>query len=297
MKVVVWSFWGRRPNIELQLPLIERLTSENENVQFHGWNLARLRTDNWFVRCVSGQRITIHNEYYNHRPRWLTYNDVYRYYSTPEWRDHLFVKIDDDVVFFQTGRFQEFLKAVDANPGSVVSADVINNGACARHQPGVWSEFAMLGVPQLDWHKHESTAQIAHEHFFANWRETLTQPMQVVPTEDWLSINMIGYDWQANAKIAEQVGKLSPPLIADRCFGPKDTVGDEGSANMLPRKIVKGFTAAHLTFGPQDPSPVTLQEWRDQYGRIGRDYLEGGVGGVEQCSGDPSGDRGQVGAV
>lgn len=294
MKVVLWSFWGRQPNLELQLPLIERVIERNPDVVFHGWNMARLRTDNWFIRSVTGERITIHNHIYNHRPRWLAYNDVYRYYSEPEWRDHLFIKIDDDVVFFETERFAEYLQVVDANRGIVVSADVINNGACARHQPDVWESYEELNQTQLDWHLHEESAHIAHGHFFTNWHKVLNQPIGVIPIDNWLSINMIGYDWETNNAIADRVGHPSPPLIADRDFGVKDIIGDEGAANMSPRVIVKGFTAAHLTFGPQDPSPVTLLEWRGNYRQIGCEYLAGGGGDVEQCSGNSKGDRSTI---
>jgi hypothetical protein len=54
---------------------------------------------------------------------------------------------------------------------------------------------------------------------------------------------------------------------------PWGSFGCEGTFNTMPRIIMKGFTAAHLTYGPQNPIASELKGWRKQYARIGQQYL------------------------
>jgi hypothetical protein len=111
---------------------------------------------------------------------------------------------------------------------------------------------------------------MAHDYFFTHRKQILAQPVKIIPTEDWLSINMIGYDWAIGCEFAERIGTPSPPLIAGRGFSDRDWLGDEGTANMFPRKIVQGFVAAHLTFAPQYATGEQLEEWWRQYRVISR---------------------------
>lgn len=279
MRTVLYTFWGRRANIELQMPFIRRILNENPDTEFHAFNLARERTDYFYLSHFPVEpRITVHHEFFHTRPHWLGYHEVYRYFSADEFRDAVFVKFDDDVVFMQTERFPELVKAVDANPGTIISADVINNGACAVHQPGLCERFEATEIRWLDWHLHSATAAMAHQHFFEHGPKLLAQPVKLIPTEDWLSINMIAYDWPTGVTLAKLVGTNSPALIAGRGFRPaRDRLGDEGAANTLPRAILKGFTAAHLTFGPQHVDPQDAAAWRDAYHRISDAHLNGNV--------------------
>ena len=235
--------------------------AQHTNIEFHAF------------KQVASQRVTLHEEFYSTRPRWLGYNQVYRHFAHPRYKDCLFVKFDDDIVFMETDRLSEYLAVIEAHPGAIVSADVINNGACARHQPGLWDQFEAIGEPQLDWHIHNKTAVMAHEHFFEHHQQLLNQPIRTIETEDWLSINMIGYNWETGKLIAERIGTPSPPCIAGRGFSNKDWIGDEGMSNLLPRIITKGFTVAHLSYRPQDLTNQQEDTWRHHYEVIGRTYL------------------------
>jgi hypothetical protein len=66
-----------------------------------------------------------------------------------------------------------------------------------------------------------------------------------------------------------------PAHIAGREFNPKGRIGDEGIANTLPRMIFRGFSAVHLTFGPQLFSDEQLMLWRKGYAALGNRYLNG----------------------
>lgn len=253
--------------MELQLPLVERILAENPGVEYHVWNLARTADDGAFVRSLAGERITVINDMYGDSS-WSRFDDVYRHYSTSKWSECLFVKLDDDVVFIETDRFPHFIDAVESHPGTVVSANVVNNGACTATIPGLWDRFCELGIPLLDVHRSSAYATACHEYFLGNWRSIVGRPVIALPTREWLSINMIGFDWAALGQIAAQVGTLTPPEIAGRHFG-QTLLGDEGMVNLLPRVIVDGFTAAHLSFGPQRIDDAKLESWRRGYARIG----------------------------
>lgn len=279
-RVVLYSFWGRRENIELQLPYIRRILAENPDAEFHAFNLARERTDYFYLtQCLpTAPRFTVHHEYFHTRPHWLGYHEVYRHFSAPEYKGAVFIKLDDDIVFMQTERLPDLAKAVRALPGTIISANVINNGACAVHQAGLSERFEATGIRWLDWHLHAAMAAMAHQHFFQHGPALLRQRPKVIPTEDWVSINMIGYDWPVGVQLAELVGTPSPALIAGRGFRPElDRLGDEGAANMLPRAILRGFVAAHLTFGPQNVREPDAVAWREAYQRISDAVASGGA--------------------
>lgn len=271
--VILYTFWGRRENVDLQLPLIRRILSEHPEVQFHAWNLARQHVDYFYIKTIAGDRITVHNQFFRTRPHRNGYNMVYQHYTHANYQNAIFVKIDDDVIFLQTGRFDEFIKCIEENPNTVISAQVINNGACARTQP-IWREFEATGDRLLDWHLHRWTAELAHGCFFEHWRDMLTESAELIPTDDWLSINCIGYNYEMGKMISDRLSTTAPREIAGRMFTPRDRVGDEGSVNMSQRAIFTGFTCAHLGFGPQNLTVAQVAQWREQYGNIGTEYLK-----------------------
>jgi hypothetical protein len=261
-RVILWEMAGRRPNMELQWPFIERILQQHSSVEVHVWNMARNPADNDYLQTLSSDRVTVLNDVYAlaSSNEMLACWEVWRHYAAPQYQACLFIKIDDDVVFLQTGRFPAFLTAVDTCRGAVVSANIINNEACQH-------------------------ADLAHNYFFDHYTEMLDQPVELIPTEDWLSINCIGYDWRTGCRIAEQLGGPHPSIIAGREWEPSSPMGDEGMANMLSRIIVRGFLAAHLTFGSQEHAGIqafgsqqhaeNLKSWRLRYHGIGQRYLEG----------------------
>ncbi len=271
----MFAFWGRRANVELQLPFIRRILEEHPEVEFHGWDLARDIRDSRYLRTIKGERITIQTAFYGpiaSRGQTL----VWKHYAQPQYRDCVFVKLDDDDVFLETGAFDSFINAARNRPDSVISATVINNGACTRLIPDIWDMFQALDIPLLDVHLSAEYAEKSHRWFFDNWQTITGQPMALTPCEDWLSINCLAYTYQVGVEIAALLGQRSPRHIAGRDFTPRNRIGDEGAANMLPRYIHRGFVCGHLNFGPQirDMDDALYTELRKQYADIGLQYLE-----------------------
>jgi len=268
---IMYVFAGRRPNMELQMPFIYRILDEHPNVEFHVWNLSHTMHDSLFLRTIEGDRITVINDYSN-IPH-ARFNAVYRHYCDPKFSGYKFVKLDDDVVFIESGRFGDFLTAIADDV--ILSAKVVNNGACTPTEPGLWRGFEMLGIPLLDVHKHFPYAYVSHNYFFDHWPDMVEQPIELISTQDWLSINMIGYTWATGCRFAPLLRTPSPPHIAGRDFAPHQRLGDEGVANMFNRQIFQGMTACHLYFGPQleQAGEEPFVKMRQRYAEIGQKYL------------------------
>lgn len=276
--VILYAFWGRRENIELQLPFIHRILRDYPNVEFHGWNLSQNDADDEYISETIRfdqnypERLRVRNEFAG-LPAGDGWNKVWEYYTDSAFSDDIFVKIDDDVVFIETGKFGDLIKVVDANRGYITSPYVINNGACMDVDPRLGVGFQALGIPLLDAHLHASFAEMCHNYFIKNYNDLLGGDILLRDTNDWLSINMIGYDYSMGCEIQKLIGRRSPDEIAGRKFSMKSKVGDEGAVNMLPRLLMTRMIAVHLTFGPQKIAADKLDYFRREIGRIGKEYL------------------------
>lgn len=287
--VILFVFAGRQFNLELQLPIVRRILDENPNVVYHVWNFARNDSDREYIKTISGPQIKVFNGegdgFDSPNPTGegrqfgaSEHNAAYKAYADSKFKDHLFIKIDDDIVFLETARFPKFVEAIDEYRGSVLIANIVNNGACTPVQPEIWKKFQKLKIPLLDIHMSNKFADMVHTYFCEHPDEFLNQPLELVPTQDWTSINAVGYDHPTLCHVIRTIGKPQPEYLAGRpMHGWGRVFGDEGVFQILPRFIVKGFTAAHLTFGPQKPSDRQLETWLNNYRELGETYLESAV--------------------
>lgn len=270
--VILFMFAGRRQNLDVNLPMIRRIVDENPQVQCHIWDLARNKVDSDYLKTISGDRIEVKLQYGGPLAS-RHMNKVWNHYTDMKFQDSLFVKVDDDVVFIQTEKFGEFVDAVEANPRSILTAEVVNNGACTQFMPELWAGFEDLDIPLLEVHESNEYAQLAHGFMAEHWRELVSRPTALVDIEDWVSINFIGMHWNMLGRMNLKIGRRAPEWIAGRHWRTGSRIGDEGAANMFPRKVMSGFTVGHLGFGPQDLTPDQEDQWRAQYALICREYL------------------------
>jgi hypothetical protein len=88
--------------------------------------------------------------------------------------------------------------------------------------------------------------------------------------------------------VLDQIGKPQPAYLSGRPMHQWGRVfGDEGVFQTLPRIIARGFTAAHLTFGPQNPTDEQLARWRDNYRAVADIYLNSAMSVKDGKSGLP----------
>lgn len=276
-RVIMFCFGGRRANLELQLPFIRELLGAYPELEYHLWNTAKDPNDAAWMQGADEDhpRFHVRNEF-SELPTGKAWNEIYRYYAGPEFEGCLFVKLDDDVVFIETGRFDHFLWSIRGTPGSVITAKVVNNGACGQFFPSI-NELVRkrLRIRLLDVHMKPDYAKGCHELFLDNWQDFTRETLFDQEITDWLSINFIGYNHDMAVKIAGLLETPAPRRIAGRLFTkPNAKLGDEGLVNTLPRIMLNGFTVCHLTFGPQERRmrPAEWDELRKRYDEVGREY-------------------------
>lgn len=274
--VQLFAFWGRKENIEIQLPFILQILQEHPQVHFVGWNLTQNEADDDYVRGlvskINTRRFIVDNSFHS-ASMGDGWNMVYQHYTSPIYSNDIFVKLDDDVIFIETDRFGYFLECIASNRHSVISANVVNNGACTYHQPRLPQVFEDCNIPLLDVHESLEYAMGCHRAFTEHPGDFLGNELVLSSCDTWLSINVIGYDYSMGCHIQRLLGQRSPRDLAGRTFPIRARLGDEGAFNMVPRLILEGFTAEHLTFGPQRIPEDLQQHWRREIKEIGRNYL------------------------
>jgi predicted O-methyltransferase YrrM len=276
--------------MEIQLPYIRRILSEYPDVEYHIWNLARNEADREYLKTIDGERIMviedptrrIGSSRENCKCMYCSarnpFEAVYRHYTQEQFKDHLFVKLDDDILFIETGRWPKFVDAIEDNPEHIVSAMVVNNGACTSTIPGFWPEFQRLSIRARGAYKSLEYAELSHRFMFEHWRELLAQSVELIDPDNYLSINTIGYNWEMGCRIAALLGTTPEPGVYDSVPQmPEEframAIGDEGAVNILPRRIFRGFLTVHLSFAPQYMSSDRETVLRKSYADICSRYL------------------------
>ena len=180
-------------------------------------------------------------------PPWADFYDFYTA-RVRDYEDTIFLKCDDDVVYWQLERLAEFIQFRIANPQFlIVSANIINNGVCAHYQqrsgiipPEILElELPPGGVGGTLWASPRK-AEDLHQYFLANRDAFESMSREPIIWNERLSINFISWigrdmSWMSTAYDDERVMTQELPRYTGRqnCIYP-------------------GFVASHLTFGPQD---------------------------------------------
>lgn len=295
-RILFVVFAGREANMRVSEPYFDRFLRDYPNAELHLWNLTRNESDNQYVRSRHDPeaRVFVFSDLWpgdndwpaslcrrkrGRRPRRCEcvncrpapYEQVYHAYADhPEYADAVIIKVDDDVLFFETDRFGDVLAALRAHPNAVVSANVINNVVSAKHDPDLRGVIEEVYAPktQRDWfmlHADPQYAVTSHEWFLQNWRDVPEfDVVRSLPGER-LSINFIAFTYPTLLRMSAAMRHLAFRRI-----------GDEGTVdqNFLPR-IVRSFTVAHLAFGPQEMGlpAATWDEYRKRYADLSREYL------------------------
>lgn len=266
--IIFFEFAGRRANMEIQRPHIERLLHDNPGSEFHLWDLTREPEDQAYLKewALSDSRVRYMGQLHPGHPircigphrrghRRCTcmihkppYEMPYRWYAKRDYSDEtVFVKFDDDVLWMDTARFPEVIEFLETHPRAVASANVVNNAVCAKYEPElhalVRKEFRIGGHgPENDkawWGMHMSPefAELSHDWLLFATVFPIIQPFRTRPGEK-ISINFI-------------VMKFPTLRLMARLMR-EGRLGDEGTVDSLLPWIVPNFRVAHLSFGPQE---------------------------------------------
>jgi hypothetical protein len=304
--LVLFIFAGRKANMEVQKPYLDRILTDHPEAELHLWDLTRTATDGAYVRSLHGQhdgRVHVMTEFHsghpikclypNGRPRrrgWPPctcmlhkppYEEPYKFYAK-NWvgpdggeASTVFVKMDDDVLFLETDRFDDLIRPLVDHPNRVISANTINNAVAAKYQPHALltaNQFA-VGDP-ANWANDKRWWALHIDPKFARWEHdqfltdtiaaTGLYPTSYVRTRpgEAISINCVAFTHSTMRRLATW-------------FNHDPRLGDEGAIDRMLPWICTSFHAAHLTFGPQDQAMTEdeLQELRDRYMMMRKGYL------------------------
>lgn len=303
-KIVLFLFAGREENMRVQEPFLDRLLDLYPQMEVHLWDLTRRESDAAYIReQFLADRVThvnimdaLHPGHpisclYPGRPRrprgWPPctcmkhkppYEEPYRYYAAKGEPDTIYVKIDDDVLFLETERFDHLIDPLIKHPERIISAMVINNSVSAKYLPdplrsSIANRFS-VGAPDNPKNDHRwwalhtdpEFARYLHAWFLEEFPEEPSPEAWAEPDYvrtrpgEAISINCIAFTQATMERLA--------PMMGDR-------LGDEGAVDRLLPWVCTTFRAAHLTFGPQDAAMPAgeLDRIREAYTDLGRAYL------------------------
>jgi hypothetical protein len=296
MRIVLFIFAGRQENLEVQRPFLDRILADRPDAELHLWDLTRTAEDGEYVRAQDGAhdgRVRVMTHLHPghpircrvpegvqrrrscgcviHRP---PYEKPYTWYAQRgEFDDAVFVKLDDDVLFLETDRFGDLLSPLVDHPNAVVSANVVNNVVCAKHDPDlrplVAERFDVGSVddPEADkawwWlHADPEFARVSHEWFLGKRLEAPLAGWDRSRPGERISINCVAFTHPTMQRLAAMIGR-------------EQRLGDEGAVDRLLPRIARGFRVAHLTFGPQDKAMTLaeLDDLRARYAAAAKEYL------------------------
>lgn len=270
-RVIMTTFAGRRDRMSLLVDYAAAALQRGIITEYHIWDYTREESDRSWISTLPGHCPGIHLR----RPERPRYEDYYDHYREAEYRDALFIKADDDIVFIALEQLPAFIayRRIDTET-FLLSANIVNNGVCAYFQQrqGVVPRSVMnLPYPPRGfcgalWESAELATRL-HEHFLAAPAGFARPGTTIVP--DRLSINFISYrgtdlrhfngvrddDEQAlSVTIPQRLGRVNrifnPLVVSHLSFFSQDPGMDIASLITRYRELCVRSASLKIRTGP-----------------------------------------------
>ncbi len=181
----------------------------------------------------------------------MFYTNAYQYYAANRDRyyDDVFLKCDDDIVYFDIAQLRDFVAFRRRNPQFfLVSANVVNNGVCAHFQQAsgaIPAEFGELEMPQGGmcgslWASGDKAERL-HSLFLKDPSAFTSARHAPIPWRERISINFVAW---LGADLVH-IPDIMSDDEHDLCYGVRKRAR---KANC----IYPAFVASHLSFWKQD---------------------------------------------
>jgi hypothetical protein len=149
MKRIAFTFAGRQDRMELQTSFLINLLDKNLIDELHIWNFARKQEDDVYIKSSfnNNTRIKVYDGLIKNDGEvagYTLYKQAYLFYQDESFKDTLFIKLDDDVIFCDTAMFNDFADfAENSKDLDLVSANVINNPhtSAFQYQSGYFEDL------------------------------------------------------------------------------------------------------------------------------------------------------------
>ena len=130
-----------------------------------------------------------------------SWKDYYLYYNSPEFKDDVIIKCDDDILFIDIDKLPNYINFIKENTADLTFANIINNSVCAYYQQMKYKLLPMdlieLELPKLGfgelWNDGKK-AEILHDYFIDNYEKFISADINDIIQIDFrFSINFMGF--------------------------------------------------------------------------------------------------------
>jgi len=243
MAVVFTCFAGRRRYMDVLIPYIQKLVDMKLVNEVHIWDYTRNTDDEKYLKTAGGAAFQLFSVTDK-----STYREYYKYYTSEKYPDPqtVIIKCDDDIVFIDTSRFEEFIKARRlAEEPIFMSPSVINNPVCmsVQFQRGLLPGFTRGAIGMTA----QSARQI-HKYFLKKYKLFLSDSIRVDKRFSELSSTS---QWRFNINFIAVLGKDLDTLYGDDAICMDDEHYLGFLAPMLYGRSIMidlNFVVAHMAY-------------------------------------------------
>ncbi|GLY61380.1 bacteriophage protein [Pectobacterium carotovorum subsp. carotovorum] len=270
-KLVIFVFAGRKKFLDIQKEYILDIMKHHNNVEYHLWNFSRNSDDNNYLQSLSKEipNTSIFNQFYEgenpvkicqkeigvicncEKCRVGKWSEPYKFYSNSDnYKDAVFMKLDDDILFIESKKITSVVEIASKNNKKIISANVINNGVCAKFDNELKEEIVLRKLVSKErdllswWYlcTEKSFFQLSHSYFFKRMdilRKNKIKLSKV--SKKRFSINTLLFTSYSMKLIASKLSEQ-----------PHDSMNDEFviSTN-FPIYIMNNFISCHCHFADQ----------------------------------------------
>jgi hypothetical protein len=195
---------------------------------------------------------------------WINY---YHHYCNPEYKDDIIIKCDDDIVFMDLTKLQEFINYRKTSDANLLFANTVNNGIASHYLQSKFNlipktlmelEYPKDGLEGSLWESGDKATKL-HNYFIDNYKSFIDYNYnnELIQVTTRFSINFFavkGSDW---------------PLMKD--CGQDDehnlTVEYVKEKN-FKNEIYCNFIVAHLSFFRQEDTGIDSDKLRVRYTKL-----------------------------
>jgi hypothetical protein len=200
MKVIAFTFAGREDRMPLLEKHVQKALDRNLIDEWHVWDFCRdINDKEWLNKYfLNKEKIQIKKRPIADKPKYWSY--AYTFYSNDEYSDCIFIKIDDDVLFFDVEELPNFINFTkNLNEKDFVSANVINNPPCFDFQKNnKYFKDGELVFNQKELYDSYVNSKELHKYFLKNYdfiksKAKNSSKIEVLTESIRISINFIGF--------------------------------------------------------------------------------------------------------
>ena len=269
-KTILTIFAGREQYLEILKIYLDKLIEQNIIDEVHLWDYTRNKKDSEYISKLCNANSSHYKLFIPKLSKIRKWIDYYKYYAKANYNDQdIIIKCDDDVVYIDINRMQDYL--LEVKEGCLYYPNIINNDVCAYFQTKnkvhrLLEEIDLLKTnmgnkePLTQWYESTKCADDAHKIFLKNQNKFILE-IDNIKWGSRLSINMFAGRFKT---IKTYYSKFIRPyvLVGDEAFFSAKVCKIYNRENI----IVPFFNIVHFAFGPQDVKYLEkkyLQQYMD----------------------------------